>query len=96
MFNPYNHIALGLHGGTLFGQNPRSDAQFAMAVAAYDLRAVVPGAIKQRVGGQLKDMVHIPVTGMQTQMLQNAMNQSAQNPPNYTVEGQGGCDCGIW
>jgi RHS repeat-associated protein len=98
MFNPYNHIALGLHGGTLFGQNPRSDSQFVRAISVHGLKAVVPGAIKPQVGGQLLNMVHIPVTGMQAQMMQDAINQSAQNPPPYSVEGGGArvCDCASW
>jgi hypothetical protein len=33
---------------------------------------------------------------MQAQMLQNAINQSALNPPPYTIFGQTGCDCGTW
>ena len=43
-------------------------------------------------------MVHIPVTGMQAQMMQDAINQSQQNPPPYSVEGGGArvCDCASW
>lgn len=98
MFNPYNHIALGLHGGTLFGQNPRSDSQFVRAIAVHGLSAVVPGAIKPQVGGQLLNMVHIPVTGMQAQMVQDEISQTQQNPPPYSVEGGGPrvCDCASW
>jgi hypothetical protein len=98
MFNPYNHIALGLDGGILFGQNPRSDAQFVRAISTQGLKAVVPGAIKQQVGGQLLRMVRISVTGMQAQMMQAAINESRGNPPPYSVEGQGlgVCDCASW
>jgi hypothetical protein len=59
-------------------------------------KAVVPGAVKPQVGGQLIKMIHIPASGMQGQMLQNAMAQSAQNPPPYAPLGQIGCNCGIW
>ena len=99
MFNPFNHIALGLHGGTLFGQNPRSDAQFAWQVAIHNpLKVVVPGAIKPQVGGKLLNIVHIPVTGMQAQMMQDAINQSQQNPPVYSLQTPDGrvCDCASW
>jgi RHS repeat-associated protein len=97
-FNPYNHIALGLHGGPLLGQNPKSDSQFATAFLLHGTTAVVPGAIKPQVGGQLLQMVHISVTGMQAQMIQDSINQSAQNPPPYSVEGQAphACDCASW
>ena len=99
MANPFNHIALGLHGGTLFGQNPRSDTQFAWKIFAHNpANVVVPGAIKPQVGGKLLNIVHIPVTGMQAQMMQDAINQSQQNPPPYSIGGQGGriCDCSSW
>jgi hypothetical protein len=41
-------------------------------------------------------MTYIRATGMQAQMLQNTMSQSAQNPPPYTLTGETGCDCGTW
>jgi RHS repeat-associated protein len=97
--NRWNHIALGLHGGTLFGQNPRSDSQFGWQVMIHNpANVVVPGAIKPQTGGQLVNMVHIPVTGMQAQMMQDAISQSQQNPPPYSIGGQGGriCDCASW
>jgi hypothetical protein len=94
--NQYNHIALGLFGQTQFGQNPRSDAHFLWSLSMHGPNASVPGAIKPQVGGKLLGTARIRATGMQAQMLQNAMNQSAQNPPPYTVFGQTGCDCGTW
>jgi RHS repeat-associated protein len=97
--NPFNHIALGLHGGTLFGQNPRSDRQFAWQIFAHNPgNVVVPGEIKPQVGGQLLDMVHIPVTGMPAQVMQDAISQSQQNPPPYSIGDHGGrvCDCASW
>ncbi|MGH9736804.1 MAG: RHS repeat domain-containing protein [Candidatus Acidiferrales bacterium] len=94
--NQYNHIALGLFGQTQFGQNPRSDAHFLWSLSMHGPNASVPGAIKPQVGGRLLNMARIRATGMQATMLQNAMNQSAQNPPPYTVFGQTGCDCGTW
>jgi RHS repeat-associated protein len=94
--NPFDHIALGFPGETPLGQNPRSDSQFIDAVLKHGLGTSVPGAIKPQVVGQLKKMARVPVTGMQAQMIRNAINQSAQNPPPYTVYGQTGCDCGTW
>jgi RHS repeat-associated protein len=94
--NPFNHVTLGFPGQTQFGQNPQSDSQFLKAVARHGTSASVPGAIKPQVGGQLKRMARIPITGMQAQMIQNAINQSMQNPPPYTIFGQTGCDCGTW
>jgi hypothetical protein len=77
-------------------ENPRSDAHFVWSLNMHGPNAAVPGAIKPQVGGKLLRMARIRVTGMQAQMLQNAINQSAQNPPPYTVFGQTGCDCGTW
>jgi RHS repeat-associated protein len=94
--NPFDHIALGFPGETPFGQNPRSDSQFLSGVLKHGLGVSVPGAIKPQVGGQLKKMVQIPVTGMQAQMMKGAINQSMQNPPPYAITGQTGCDCGTW
>ena len=59
----------------------------------------VPGAILPQIGGTLKDFTWIPVTGMQATMLQNAINQSTQYPPAYSVFGGTACgavDCGTW
>lgn len=100
--NPFNHIALGPDGGTLFGQNPRSDVQFAWQTLIHNpLTVVVPGIIKAQKGGKLVNMVHIPVTGMQAQIMQDAISQSQQNPPPYSIGEQGGpggpiCDCASW
>jgi RHS repeat-associated protein len=94
--NPYNHIALGLAGQPQFGQHPRSDARFLYALSVHGPTATVPGQIKQQRRGQLLRTVRIRATGMQSQMLQNAMSQSAQNSPPYTVFGTTGCDCGTW
>jgi hypothetical protein len=43
-------------------------------------------------------MVHIPVTGMQAKIMQNAIAQGQQNPQPYSIGGQGGriCDCASW
>jgi hypothetical protein len=95
-WNPFNHVTLGFPGQTQFGQNPQNDSQFLKAVARHGLNASVPGAIKPQVGGQLKRTARVPITGMQAQMIQNAMKQSMQNPPPYTIYGQTGCDCGTW
>ena len=95
-FNPYHHIALGVHNGIQFGLNPKSDSMYLRAFRSQGLSARVPGAVKPQVGGQLLRMIHIPATGMQAQMLQNSIMQSGQNPPDYTVLGQGGCDCANW
>jgi RHS repeat-associated protein len=92
----YNHIALGLLGQPQLGQNPRSDAHYLWALSMHGPTATVPGKIKPQVGGKLLRMARIRATGMQAQILQNAMNQSAQNPPPYSVFGQTGCDCGTW
>ncbi len=92
----YNHIALGLAGQTQLGQNPRSDISFAWSFITRGPNAAVPGNIKQQKGGKLLNIVRIRATGMQGQMLQNAMSQSAQNPPPYTLTGETGCDCGTW
>ena len=60
---------------------------------------IVPGAILPQIGGGLNDFTRIPVTGMQATMIQNAINQSAQFPPPYSVFGGAACgalDCGTW
>ncbi|MGO8787983.1 MAG: RHS repeat domain-containing protein [Terriglobia bacterium] len=94
--NDQGHIALGLPGQVPLGLDPKSLIQLGLAMATVGRNAVVPGAVKPQVGGQLLRMIHIPASGMQGQMLENAMAQSAQNPPMYAPLGQIGCNCGIW
>ncbi len=53
--------------------------------------------MKPQVGGQLIKMVHVPITGMQAQMIQNNINQGIANPPNYDIYGScGTMDCASW
>jgi hypothetical protein len=69
------------------------------AVADALANTTVPGAILPQIGGTLKDFTWIPVTGMQATMLQDAINQSTQYPPAYSVLGGASCgarDCGAW
>jgi RHS repeat-associated protein len=94
--NPFGHIAMAFPGQTPLGFNPKDDAQFQKQFTMHQRDALVPGAVKPQVGGQLKQTVRIPVTGMQAQMIQNAINQSMGNPGNYTLGDGNGCDCGTW
>ena len=56
-----------------------------------------PGMITPQVGGTLRQNVAIPITGMQATMIQNAINQSANFPPPYSITGPSpACDCGTW
>ena len=94
--NPFGHIAMAFPGQTPVGFNPKDDAQFQKQFALHQRDARVPGAVKPQVGGQLKQTVRVPVTGMQAQMIQDAINQSTQHPGNYTLGEGNGCDCGTW
>jgi len=78
------------------GQNPRSDLHFLWSLSMNGPSASVPGAIKPQQGGKLLNIVRIRATGMQAKMLSDAINQSMQNPPPYTIFGTTGCDCGTW
>ncbi|MHB1938944.1 MAG: RHS repeat-associated core domain-containing protein [Acidobacteriaceae bacterium] len=96
-FNRAGHVALGLQGQTPVGLNPTSDLNFLMYAVYGGKSGGVPGVVKPQVGGQLKGLARIPVTGMQAQMIQNEVHKSMQpgNAPNYDVLGGGGpaCDC---
>jgi RHS repeat-associated protein len=94
--NPFGHIAMAFPGQTPLGFNPKDDSYFQKQFALHQRDARVPGAVKPQVGGQLKQTVRVPVTGMQAQMIQNAIQQSTQNPGNYTLGDGNGCDCGTW
>ena len=60
-------------------------------------QTTVPGAVLPQSPGQLVQNVAIPITGPQASLIQQAINQSAQNPPPYSVFGpQPACDCGTW
>jgi RHS repeat-associated protein len=100
--NPAGHITIGLTGQPQMGQNPRSDADFLSNMLLGGLKNnVVPGAIQPEAGangttGQLRSFAMIPVTGMQAQMIQNSINQSAAAPPNYSLNPALGLDCATW
>jgi hypothetical protein len=96
--NPADHIALGIGNGPLYGLNPRSDTQFLKyKFSPFGKKTGVPGAVKPQVGGFLDRSARIPITGMQAQMLQDAMGQSAANPPNYTIPScSQAMDCATW
>jgi hypothetical protein len=67
--------------------------------APYDAlsRATVPGAILPQTGTGATPNVVIPITGMQATLIQNAINQSTQAPPPYSIFGPTpACDCGTW
>jgi RHS repeat-associated protein len=96
MANPFGHMAIGLGFQMPVGMNPRSDSQFNKAFLKDGPNASVPGAIKPQVGGHLYQMAKIPITGMQANMIQNAINESTLYPGNYSLGGQNGCDCGTW
>ncbi len=95
VINRAGHIALGLSGQVPVGLNPKSDLNFLMYATYGGKSGGVPGVVKPQVGGKLKGLVRIPVTGMQAQMIQNQLNQSMQNAGNYDIFGGGGpaCDC---
>jgi hypothetical protein len=57
----------------------------------------VPGAVTPQVGGVRIETAIIPVSGIQAAIVQNGINQSIQNPPNYDIGGgQYTCDCASW
>jgi RHS repeat-associated protein len=95
-WNLFGHISMAFPGQTPVGFNPKSDAQFRNTFLWKDVIPKVPGAVKPQVGGQLKQTVRIPVSGMQAQMIQDAINQSTLHPGNYTLGEGNGCDCGTW
>jgi hypothetical protein len=67
--------------------------------APYDAfsRATVPGAILPQTGTAATQNVVIPITGMQATLIQNAINQSTQSPPPFSIFGPSpACDCGTW
>jgi RHS repeat-associated protein len=91
--NPFGHIAMAFPGQTPVGWNPRDDSQWKKSAFMNGWKTSVPGAVKKQIGGQLKQTIRIPVTGMQAQMIQNAIDQSKGN---YTLGEGNGCDCGTW
>jgi hypothetical protein len=58
----------------------------------------VPGVISPENPNQSPlQNISIPITGMQANMIQSAINGSTVYPPNYSVMGpQPACDCGTW
>ncbi len=97
------HTAFGISGQTPMGLNPASKFQFmdhklsGLYFNAKNMSGGVPGVVKPQVGGQLLKSVHIPVTRMQAQMIQNEINQGVLNPPNYDIYGScGTLDCTSW
>ena len=101
-FNPAGHIAFGIGNGPRYGLNPRSDWQFMKYAISHRMSGHVgggpgvPGAVKLQPGKPALE-AHIPVTGMQAQMVQNGINQGIQNAPNYDVGGgTATCDCASW
>src|SRR5271166_4080853 len=68
--NPAGHIAVGIGGGPMWGLGPRSPFNFAVAGLGNRAYRVVPGKVEQQKGGQLKQMVHVPITGPQAALLQ--------------------------
>jgi RHS repeat-associated protein len=100
--NPFNHIGVGFPGQTPVGMNPRSDLQFNLSLLNNILQPLtpsVPGSVQQEGPGHLKSQVAIPVTGMQAQMIQSAINNAVANPGNYSFGGQiinDGTDCATW
>ena len=58
----------------------------------------MPGAVLPENTAQSPlQNVSIPITGMQANMIQSAIDASTLNPPNYSVLGpQPACDCGTW
>jgi hypothetical protein len=82
--NPADHIAVGIENGALYGLNPRSDTQFLKyKFNPFAKKTGVPGVVKPQVGGFLDRSARIPVTGMQAQMIQDAISRGIANPPNY-------------
>jgi RHS repeat-associated protein len=100
--NQAGHMTLGLAGQQQVGQNARSDANFITNMLVGGLKYnVVPGSIQDEstsngTPGQLRSFAVIPVTGMQAQMIQNSINQSAAAPPNYSLNPALGLDCATW
>jgi hypothetical protein len=47
---------------------------------------------------KLLNIIHIPVTGMQAKIMQDAIADSQQNPPPYSLGDEAGrnCDCASW
>jgi hypothetical protein len=110
VLNPYGHIALGVGDSPLMGLNPASDAQFvgsvvlsAAACASSGLACnvgatEVPGVIlpEDPNKASVKEMTYF-VSAERGIAIQTAIGLSAENPPNYSVQGRlPACDCASW
>jgi RHS repeat-associated protein len=95
--NPAGHIAVGIGGGLMWGLGPRSPFNFAVAGLGNRAYRVVPGKVEEQKGGQLKQMVHVPITGPQAALLQQQIQAGQALPPDYTLYGPPpACDCATW
>jgi hypothetical protein len=96
--NRFDHVVIGLNGGPLFGQNPKSDSRFLFHfVFGSPLSPGVPGVITRQKGGKLRGIARIRVTGLQAQIIRDDIKQGIQNAPPYDVYGQHpSCDCAGW
>ncbi len=109
-WNPFGHIGIGIGNNPFVGLNPASDMQFLGSLTGHLFGCVgragcnalanttVPGVISPENPNQSPlQNVSIPITGMQANMIQSAINGSTVYPPNYSVMGpQPACDCGTW
>jgi RHS repeat-associated protein len=93
--NPAGHIAIGIGGGPMWGLGPKNPLNYAIpGNRAYQ---VVPGNLEEQKGGQLKKMVHVPITGPQAAILQQQIQSGQVLPPDYTLYGpRPACDCATW
>lgn len=93
--NPAGHIAIGIGGGPMWGLGPKNPLNYAIpGNRAYQ---VVPGKVEEQKGGQLKKMVHVPITGPQAAILQQQIQSGQVLPPDYTLYGpRPACDCATW
>jgi hypothetical protein len=109
-WNPFGHIGIGIGNNPFVGLNPASDMQFLGSLTGHLFGCVgragcnalanttVPGVISPENPNQSPlQNISIPITGMQANMIQSAINGSTVYPPNYSVMGpQPACDCGTW
>ena len=109
--NRLGHIAIGIGDATRVGLNPASDARFILTYImnsadcavtpgcdpASIASTAVPGAVLPQDPSTLVQNIPIPITGMQATLIQDAINQGTQSPPDYSLlAARPACDCGTW
>jgi RHS repeat-associated protein len=107
--NPLGHIAVAVGNRTPVGLSTKQEGKFVLSVlwdsltkphrGAVDLDdTVVPGAIVEQNPKNLKEMVSIPITGMQAVLIQNFIDEQKNSPPPYSTGLNHGpaCDCSTW